>query len=447
MKHTYGEGALVLASLAAFAACADPASRTVAPSSSREIVAEPASAVAPSEERVALTKIARLVAVAMDNEPARQHLKRDMRTAPFREHKLELKSYLQSKDGRALLDRMAALTSGGETAVFGTLAGIRPLELYMPVAKHRESWTGKADVLVVSQLDQWTSIVAFDEAGKEVTLDRNVAPAQPTLSIVPVETRFDQPMPASTSRNARDQNGSAIGTLEPMQLRSSSVIACDAECGGDGGGGGGGVVGGGGSSGTIPPGIYLEFSRILDAKEPWFRGDPEIEVHIQGPYMGNAPTYAEDLSCSGEHPYDWRKAFDQNDGFWSGRVLLFAEDEVQAFIQKFSDGFHVMFWEDDNQPCTLKLDANPLADFVRSAATSFGTVALKLLPGAQWRLVAGAFVAMMFSNPGSWLTTNDDFLGVAVDQAAAGNVYPDNTHVIIGDGKVLNGRANIVYYH
>ena len=154
-------------------------------------------------------------------------------------------------------------------------------------------------------------------------------------------------------------------------------------------------------------------------KEPWFRGDPEIEVHIQGPYMGNAPTYAEDLSCSGEHPYDWRKAFDQNDGFWSGRVLLFAEEEVQAFIQKFSDGFHVMFWEDDNQPCTLKLDANPLADFVRSAATSFGTVALKLLPGAQWRLVAGAFVAMMFSNPGSWLTTNDDFLGVAVDQAAA----------------------------
>ena len=120
---------------------------------------------------------------------------------------------------------------------------------------------------------------------------------------------------------------------------------------------------------------------------------------------------------------------------------------MQAFIQKFSDGFHVMFWEDDNQPCTLKLDANPLADFVRSAATSFGTVALKLLPGAQWRLVAGAFVAMMFSNPGSWLTTNDDFLGVAVDQAAAGNMYPDNTHVIIGDGKVLNGRANIVYYH
>src|SRR5437868_1813912 len=130
MRHTHGEGALVLALLAAFAACADPASRTVAPSSSKGVLSEPAPAGAPTEERAALTRIARLVAVAMDNEPARQHLKRDLRAAPFREHKLELKSYLQAKDGRALLDRMAALTNGGETAVFGTLAEIRPLEFY-----------------------------------------------------------------------------------------------------------------------------------------------------------------------------------------------------------------------------------------------------------------------------------------------------------------------------
>jgi len=137
MTHTHGEGALFLALFAALAGCADPASRTVAPASSREIVSEPTPAP-PSEERVALTKIARLVAVAMDNEPARQHLKRDMRAAPFREHKLELASYLRSKDGAALLGRMAALSGGGESAVFATLAAIRPLEFYMAVAKHRE---------------------------------------------------------------------------------------------------------------------------------------------------------------------------------------------------------------------------------------------------------------------------------------------------------------------
>jgi len=415
MRHTHGEGVLVLALLAALSACADPASRTVAPSSSRDAlsgsVPEPV-----GEERAALTQIARLVAVAMDNEPARQHLKRDLRAAPFREHKLELKSYLQSRDGRALLDRMAAL-AGGESAVLGTLSAIRALELYMPVAKHRESWTGKSDVLVVSQLDESEPIVAFDQAGKEVALDRNVAPVQPTLSIVPVETRFDQPMPAATSRNARDQNGNAIGTLEPLQVRASNVVACDVDCGG---GGGGGAVGAGATTDQIPPGIYLEFSRIMDVKEPWFRGDPEIEAHIQGPYMGAAPTYAQDLSCSGEHPYDARKYFDQNGNFWDGRVLLFGEDEVLAFTRQFSDGFHVMFWEDDNIPCTLKLDTNTLTEFVKSAASAFGTVALKVVPGAPWALVAGAFVGALFANAGGWLATNDDFLGMAIDQASAG---------------------------
>ncbi len=435
MRHTHGEGVLVFALFAALAACADPVSHTVAPSPSSAVASDPAPA--PSEERVALSKIARLVAVAMDNEPARQHLKRDLRAAPFREHKVELTAYLESKDGTALLERMIEINGGDENAIFATLAAVRPLELYMPVAKHRETWKGKEDVLVVSQLDQWTPIVAFDKAGKEVTLDRKVAPARPTLSIVPVETRFDEPMDPTSSRNVRDENGEAIGTLEPLQIKGSSLIACGETC--DGGGGGG--------SATIPPGIYLEFSRLLDMKEPWFRGDPEIEVHIQGPYMGSAPTYAEDLSCSGEHPYDYRKVFDQNTGFWEGRVLLFAEDEVLGFTQKFSDGFHVMFWEDDNQPCTLKLDANPLADFVKSTANAFGTVAIKLIPGAPWKLVAAVFVATWFSNPGSWLLTNDDFLGVAIDQASAGNVYPDNTHVIIGDGRVLNGRANIVYHH
>jgi len=435
MRHTHGEGVLVVALLACIAACSDPAGRTIAPSPSRDIASEPGPA-APSEERAALTKITRLVAVAMDNEPARQHLKRDMRAAPFREHKLELKSYLQSKDGESLLDRMAAL-SGGEGAVFQTLALIRPLEFYMPVAKHRETWKGKQDVLVVSQLEESAPVVAFDRSGREVSVDRKVVPTQPVLSIVPVETRFDQPMDPTSSRNERDENGEAIGTLESAPLKPASLIACGETCGG----------GGSGGSAPIPPGIYLEFSRILDMKEPWFRGDPEIEVHIQGPYMGTAPTYAEDLSCSGEHAYDSRKVFDQNTGFWEGRVLLFSEDEVLAFTKKFSDGFHVMFWEDDNQYCTLKLDSNPLSDFVKATAQALGTVAIKIIPGAQWKVVAAIFVATMFSNPGNWLLTNDDFLGVAVDQASVGNPYPDNTHVIIGDGQVLNGRANIVYHH
>src|SRR5687767_6285194 len=140
MKHTHGEGVLVVALAAALFGCSDAASRTVGPTVSGDVQAGPTPSSPPSysEERAALTKIARLVAVAMDNEPARQHLKRDMRAAPFREHKLQLASYLGSTDGRALLGRMVALSGAGEKQLLETVATVRPLELYMPVSRHRE---------------------------------------------------------------------------------------------------------------------------------------------------------------------------------------------------------------------------------------------------------------------------------------------------------------------
>lgn len=431
MKHTRGEGALVLA-LLALAACADPVGRTVAPPSPSDIVSESPSATA-TPELVALSKIARLVAQALDNEPARQHLKRDMRAAPFREHKLELTDYLQSKDGKALLGRMAELNGGDESGIFSTLSAIRPLEFYMPVAKHRESWTGKDDVLVVSQLDQWTPIVAFDEAGKSVALDRKVPPGQPTLALIPVETRFDQPMDLTNSRNARDENGEAIGTLETAPLRASSMVVCGDTCDGSGGGGGGTPT---------SSGLYLDFLRIVDAKEPWFRGDPEIEVHVQGG-TGEAPTYMKDLSCSGEKPYDSRKYFDQNAGFWNGHVLLFSDEETVAFDKTGGPGYHITVWEDDNEPCTLKLDSNALVGLLQASGSGGLAIALKVLPKISWPIVIVAMIGSAFANAGDWLLTDDDFLGVA---APAGSDYPGNTHVIL-IGNTVNGRANIASYH
>jgi hypothetical protein len=407
MKHTNGEGVLFLALLMALVACADPVGRTVGVDGTSNVKSKPAS-LAPSEERADLSKVARLVARALDNEPARQHLKGDMRKAPYREHKLELGQYLRSKDGKALLDRMVALNGGTDAELFRTVSAIRRLEFYMPVANHRETWTGSADVLVVSQLDESEPVVAFDERGNQVALDRNVAPSQPTLSIVPVETRFDRPMLAASSRNVRDAGGAAIGTLEAVKPRTSSMVACDYSCDG----------GGGVTSPTVAPGLYLEFSRILDFKEPWFRGDPELEVHIQGPTDLGAPRYGADLSCSGEHAYDFPKVFDQNNAFWEGRVLLFSGSQVAAYASKFTEGFHVMFWEDDNEPCILKLDSNALVDLVRSTASALGTAAVKA--GSSIPLAIGTFVATMFANPGGWLLTNDDFLGVAVDQVSAG---------------------------
>ena len=124
--------------------------------------------------------------------------------------------------------------------------------------------------------------------------------------------------------------------------------------------------------------------------------------------------------------------------------MLFSADETVAFANKFKEGFHVLFWEDDNQPCILKLDSNSLVAVLQSTASAFSTVAIKVLPGASPVVMVAVFVGTFFSNAGAWLLTNDDFLGAAVDQASAGYAYPGNTHVIM-DGTRLNGRATIVY--
>src|SRR5690349_22688441 len=154
MRRTHGEEALVLAVLAGLIACTDSVGRAVAPAASPDVAASGSGGQA--EERAALTKIARLVALSLNNEPARQHLKRDLRAAPLREHKVELAPYLRSKEGSALAARMAAENGSDQTTVFATLATIRRMELYMPVASQRETWTGKADVLVASELDEGT---------------------------------------------------------------------------------------------------------------------------------------------------------------------------------------------------------------------------------------------------------------------------------------------------
>ncbi|HLA13505.1 MAG TPA: hypothetical protein VJZ25_00645, partial [Gemmatimonadaceae bacterium] len=313
--------------------------------------------------------------------------------------------------------------------VLTLLEQVRPLEFYMPVRKHRETWVGDDEVLVAVQLEEEDPIRAFNVRGEEITLDPGATPEQPLLSIVPVETSFDRPMPAN-SRNVGDRNGQAIGTLMPANFGASNYIAVDD---GDGGGSGGGT--------TVPPGLYLEFSRILDVHEPLIKGEPEIEVHIHGPTDQGDPKIGKDLSCSGAEAYESAKAFDQNGGFWEGRVMLFSSAEITRYNSLFSDGFHVLYWEDDDTSCLLKLDNDALLEFLKSAAAAFSTVAVKGLPfpGAA---AVGVFLATLFSNPGEWLKTNDDFVGALVQQEYAGYSYPGNTHVIM-KGTSLNGRATI----
>src|SRR5215211_6517726 len=218
-----------------------------APDLTNPVVREEASVApsqSPSDERTALTTITRAVALALANDAFRSEVLTEMRNAPFKEHKLELRQYLNS--GR--LARLASASGKAASSLASALQTVRALEFYMPVAAQRESWTGDANVLVASQLEEGEEIVAFDVKGRTVALIEASAPSIPTLSIVPVETRFNEPLNTNTSQNINSRGGRAIGTMVPCaesrgacastsangNLGISKVIDCEF-CGGAGG--------------------------------------------------------------------------------------------------------------------------------------------------------------------------------------------------------------------
>jgi hypothetical protein len=416
--------------------CADHA-----PDLTNPVVREQAS-VAPTQsstgERAALTTITRAVALALANDAFRAEVLTEMRNAPFKEHKLELRQYLNP--GR--LARLAAASGKTASELASALQTVRPLEFYMPVPSQRESWIGDANILIASQLEEGDEIVAFDVKGRTVALTEASAPPIPTLSIVPVETRFSEPLAASRSQNINTRDGRAIGTMvscdeSPGACASTSsnrypeisrVIDC-------------GFCGDSGGSSYGTPGFYMTFSRLVDMGESWLKGDPEIEVHVHGPTTGAYPLYGEDLACSGELSQLARR-FNQNNVFWNGSVLIWTDAQSSAFNAQFPNGHNIMVWEDDDTACTLKFDKNTLMGALTATAAAVGGAALKAgWTPTGWSLILASFLASAY-NQATWLYSNDDFLGVFVPASSHGDYWYDANYTLLR-GTAVNGRAYI----
>jgi hypothetical protein len=419
--------------------CSDEALELTKPTSRSQVSAAADPSV--TSERAALTTLTRAVALALANDAFRAEALQQMRSAPFKEHKLELRQYLNP-------GRLARLSSAsGKTAseLASALQIVRALEFYMPIASQRESWTGDANILVASQLDDGDEIVAFDLKGRQVALTEASPPSVPTLTIVGLETRFNEPVDPKKSQNINDRSGKAIGTMvrcaeNPAacspgggnnELKIGNVIEC------------GDCSGGGTVSGTY--GLFMSFSRLVDMGEPWTKGDPEIEVHVHGPPSETNPQYGADLSCSGEHALPERQ-FDQNNAFWNGSVLILTQAEINAYNARSPGGYNILFWEDDNGRCSLRFDNDVLTGALTSIAGALGGAAVRAKTG--WSGVGigvflATFLASLYENSG-WLLGNDDFLGALVPASTRGDSWSDANLTLLKQANVVNGRANMI---
>jgi len=391
------------------AACSD---RTVTPPDGTAGRPDGPTAVEPpvSPSAQPPVELARMVAKGLKNPVFRAYLKAQLDASPYREHKLQFEMFLNANSARAL--RQIAGENGGNAELVARQAKQAiALEVYFPVADHAKAWSGDERVLVATALRDEDAPVAFDVEGRKQLLDPKSPPATPVLALVPVETDF-------TTRAARQ--------------------TCLEDCGG-------------GAGGAVPPpppapGLYMTKAHFTQDFEGWLKGSPEFEVQILGQKGQTDSLIA--YQCAGEHaggPY----AFDQNGRDWSGRVLLFSKQQLDQYNAAHpQSNIRVFVVEDDDTVCQIKTDPDRFQNVVNEVDSAYN----RFTSGNDSSTVVKKYYGYaksaynIFQAIASWIKTNDELVGNAVEDRIVGQFYPGFNWFVKGDNNITNGWISLVMY-
>lgn len=365
----------------------------------------------PTEQQDALEDLGRAVALALDDRGLRQRIVADMQASPIREGKLELRSYLSGSNGGILKAKMrqALDVDGGEVDV---LTGAAPrLEFYLPLKRDRLNWDGEAVPLVATQINDEDDIVAFTTTGERLVLDPVSPPDDVVLSLVPVETDFD-----AAGQEMQLQGGTGA-TVAPVSTTMNAV--CDPEVsdcndGSDPGGGGGGGGGGGFLSfwEQVSNGVWIDGAYIGDLREPWTKGEPEIEIlTLFDPVLSGEGVQ---IGCAAESVFGERQ-YKHNEHETEDRARLATEAEANAAGDP--PGLVFVFYEDDDTTCEIVDDNTNFEDVMQAAGVaSGGLVAARAASGPFGQILAAASAGFtILASLPNFINTNDDIIGTAVE--------------------------------
>jgi hypothetical protein len=360
-----------------------------------------------SIERDAMDRLARRLARALADSAFRSYLKAELDRSVFREHKLQLQTLLLQSNHR-LLKEVARLSDVTEADLETDASQAIPLEIYFPVPAHRDGWSGGPDVLVASAREDREAPVAYDVMGHRQVLSAEIPPEAPVLAVVPVETDFAHP----------------------------AGPGAEATCTTCGGGGGGGDSG-------PPPGLYMTYSHFVQDFEGWLKGSPEFEYHILG--QSGTTDSLKDYQCAGGAAGGYYN-FDQNDLNWSGSVLLFSQAQLNSYKTAHpNQNFRIIALEDDDAGCVIKFDASRFLKMANAFQTQYPNLSgtkdttsgfLKIVKRANalQRILRAVY---------SFITTQDDLIGNAIEDVVVGQFYPGANWVVKGESNVTNGWAKL----
>ncbi|HUL71389.1 MAG TPA: hypothetical protein VLT17_14270 [Gemmatimonadales bacterium] len=386
-------------------ACADRQTPTAPPA---DVSGLPATS---DGEAARAERIAQLLARALQNPEFRAYVKRQLDGSPYREHKLQLQRFIQAGDRQAAR-AMAQQNGATELSIDEAARSAAPLELYFPVVAHRALWQGDEKLLVATAQRDGDTPVAFDLEGRRHLLNPDHPPRTPVLAVVPVETNFDR---------------------LPIRTEAACPVAETAAC----------SPTGGTTLHDLGPGLYLTNSHFTQTFEGWLKGDPEYEVHIMG--QSGASDSLIRYQCSGEHapaPY----AFDQNTLDWTGTVMLFSQTQLDSYrVQHPGQAFRIVAMEDDDTACEMRVDQDRWSALMNAVGPVYRDIT-----GARDSLTipklikAAKDLQNLLAKAASWIKTNDDLIGTAIQDSVVGEYHPGFHWIVKGEGNVTNGWFNLV---
>jgi hypothetical protein len=404
--------------LAALAACGE---RSPAPTAADDPALSAAKAAAPERDRQRLEQLARRLAGALSDPAFRARLKQDLDRSPVREHKLQFQR-LVTAGAHPAASEIARATGASAATVTSEALAAPALELYLPVPEHRAQWTGDANVLVATALNDHEAPVAFDPSGRRQVLDPDTPPATPVLALVPVETDFD---------HAESQVGESAIEVCPQSGAGAPAGEVQAQaCQGSGGG-------------ATVSGLWMTAAWFVGTFEGWLKGNPEFEVHMLG--QAGATDSLTSYQCAGEKqtpPY-W---FDQNSTSWTGSVLLASQGQIDTYKQQHpGQSMRVVVIEDDDTACQIKMDSErfktivTLIDSYNSSYTAGRDTTAGLI--RVWNRAKA--IQKILRAIWSLITTQDEFVGNAVQDAVAGEFKAGYNWIVKGENNVTNGALKL----
>jgi hypothetical protein len=395
---------LVALGLTILTACDRP--HPTEPSSEKTSVPHSQSPLQLAAVRSAMDRLARRMARALEDPEFRAYVKGELNRSPFRESKLQLQRFLSQSNGRAL-HQLATTAGESVSSVLNDSRVASPLEIYFPVPAQRLAWRGTPDVLVASAQTDRDAPIAYDVRGKRHVLSATAPPAAPVLVIVPVETDFG---PESSVGFAVNTNPYPTPLPPPP---------------------------------SPPAGLYMTYAHFVQDFEGWFKGEPEYEVHILG-QAGTSDSLT-DYQCAGA-PAGGYYHFDQNGLDWSGSVLLFSQTQLNGYRTVHpNQNFRIIALEDDDTGCQIKFDANRFKNLQTTLQAAYPDLTgSKDTVGAIGRFVKRAnALQKILRSAYSFITTQDDMIGNAVEDVVVGQFVPGANWIVKGENQVTNGWINL----